>query len=516
MKKLPLFISLAVLCSSAGAADYVSTDVSGKTLSSDVSNPVESVVVVAGVPANHEVSLLKVKLSITHTYVADLDIYLIDPAGNVVELTTDNGGSGENFTETIFVQTASNSIASVSVSDAPFTGEYRPEGDLTSLYESSPNGTWTLRITDDANGDVGTLDAWTLTVDSNSTVPPEPKVMSRPVVVEMKECQGNSYTEHTFSLFKKVVFRDSLREAPLAVSDGLMPLVSKKAGTWTNGEFSVGHAIYFVSGSQKGRLFPIKNDESGVLSIQVFHEGYNDFSAGDDYEVVELWSLNGILPSSTQTAIAQTTGAVGDSRLLLKSKPPYRNEGNVLFANTLGDIWSTQELNLTRNPYLYLAEKLGVMHSTARGQTYLVVLGTPVLTTFVDDLDDSDGDTLSDTWEMKYTGSLAQVGGLGGPVGNVDSDNDGYTDSVEQRLGFNPIDANHRFRVAGNKFGPNLLRLKWHGVIGNRYKIETSKNLLNWTDSNLGDVIATSSLVSVDVTIIQGGEVFYRVTEVTE
>lgn len=511
MKKLPLSLFLAVLCGAANATDYVSTDVTGKVLSSTVSNPVESIVTVSGVPENHEISLLKVKLSITHTYVADLDIYLVDPGGNEVELTTDNGSGGNNFTNTVFVQSAASSITSVTSANAPFTGDYRPEGNLESLYQNSANGSWTLRITDDAGGDEGTLDAWTLTLESESTVPPEPKVTSRPVVVEMNDCPSSSYSEHTFSLFKKVVFRDSLRESPLGNGGGIVSLVSKKAGAWTNGEFSSGYAVFFLKGAQQGRLFPIVHDSNGVLSISSYREDLTQLAEGDDYEVVELWSLNSLIPSGIQTAIDQTTAAAGDSRLLLKPKAPYRTEGMALYANSLGDIWSTQQLNLTKDPYLYLAEEIGVLHTKAGAPTRLVILGTPVSSPFIDDLDDSDGDSLSDAWEVKYSGSLSQLGA----VADADSDNDGFLDVVEQRLGFSPLDSNHRFRVSSAKVGANHLQLGWKGMLGQRYKIETSKNLVSWSPSNLGEVVATSADVSVQVDITQGESDFYRVIEVT-
>ena len=40
--------------------------------------------------------------NITHTYNSDLDIFLIAPNGTRVELSTDNGTSGDNFIDTIF------------------------------------------------------------------------------------------------------------------------------------------------------------------------------------------------------------------------------------------------------------------------------------------------------------------------------------------------------------------------------------------------------------------------------
>ena len=36
-------------------------------------------------------------MQIDHPFDADLDLYLVSPAGTVVELSTDNGGSGDDY-----------------------------------------------------------------------------------------------------------------------------------------------------------------------------------------------------------------------------------------------------------------------------------------------------------------------------------------------------------------------------------------------------------------------------------
>ena len=47
---------------------------------------------------------------------------------------------------------------------APFTGTFRPEGVLRSLIGKDMQGTWSLEIGDDAGGDTGTLNSWSLTI----------------------------------------------------------------------------------------------------------------------------------------------------------------------------------------------------------------------------------------------------------------------------------------------------------------------------------------------------------------
>jgi subtilisin-like proprotein convertase family protein len=108
---------------------------------------------------NFEITDVNVGITIPHTYTADLDIFLTSPAGTVVELSTDNGGSADDYIDTIFDQEASNPIISGA---APFTGSFVPEGDLSVLYGESSAGTWTLSVTDDAGQDGGSIDDFTL------------------------------------------------------------------------------------------------------------------------------------------------------------------------------------------------------------------------------------------------------------------------------------------------------------------------------------------------------------------
>lgn len=98
---------------------------------------------------------------IDHTYDADLDIYLRHPDATEIMLSTDNGGSGDNYVDTTFDDEAA---AVITAGAAPFTGRYRPEGLLRGFDGKAAAGTWTLRIYDDGAGDTGTLSAWRLTL----------------------------------------------------------------------------------------------------------------------------------------------------------------------------------------------------------------------------------------------------------------------------------------------------------------------------------------------------------------
>ncbi|KAA3640618.1 MAG: hypothetical protein DWQ02_01795 [Bacteroidetes bacterium] len=99
---------------------------------------------------------------IDHTWLDDLDILLIAPNGNILELSTDNGLNNDDYIGTCFTEDATQVIGSAGTG-APFTGNYLPEGDWSDLYGSEINGTWQLVLQDDANGFVGTLLNWSIT-----------------------------------------------------------------------------------------------------------------------------------------------------------------------------------------------------------------------------------------------------------------------------------------------------------------------------------------------------------------
>ncbi len=82
------------------------------------------------VPTAMTILDVNVQLDISHLRDQDLDIYLRSPDGTRVELFTDVGGNGDNFSGTVLDDQASTSITSGS---APFAGIYRPEGSLAAV-----------------------------------------------------------------------------------------------------------------------------------------------------------------------------------------------------------------------------------------------------------------------------------------------------------------------------------------------------------------------------------------------
>jgi MYXO-CTERM domain-containing protein len=135
------------------------TVVDGQAIDS-AATPTVSVMTVASAVTDPVVDV-NVTLNITHTWDADLDVNLISPDGTIVELFTDVGSSGDDFVATVLDDDATMSIVD---GTAPFTGTYAPEGVLADFMGDAVDGDWTLEVTDDAGGDVGTLIDWTLDI----------------------------------------------------------------------------------------------------------------------------------------------------------------------------------------------------------------------------------------------------------------------------------------------------------------------------------------------------------------
>ncbi len=144
------FTTANIVCDS-----FASTDVP-VTIDNGAANTVSSTFTIAdGV----EISDVDIQLNITHTWDNDLTITITSPAGTVVELTSINGGSGDNYTNTLFDDEAGTSISSAS---PPFTGTFIPEEALSAFDGESSLGDWTLTVIDGAGGDGGSLNSWTV------------------------------------------------------------------------------------------------------------------------------------------------------------------------------------------------------------------------------------------------------------------------------------------------------------------------------------------------------------------
>jgi subtilisin-like proprotein convertase family protein len=102
---------------------------------------------------------IDVRVDITHSFNADLVLALVSPYGRTVTLSAGNGGSGDNYTGTIFDEEADQWIFN---GKAPFTNRYKPEESFLPLYGGSASGMWQLWVVDYQLFDVGTLNSYSI------------------------------------------------------------------------------------------------------------------------------------------------------------------------------------------------------------------------------------------------------------------------------------------------------------------------------------------------------------------
>ncbi|AJR04907.1 proprotein convertase P-domain-containing protein [Siansivirga zeaxanthinifaciens] len=118
--------------------------------------PYETVI---NVPESFIITDVNVIINISHNRNQDLDIYLISPSGTVVELSTDNGGNGNNYNNVTFDDASLNTLPTFNTT---LSGTYRPEGSLASFNGENSNGNWVVSVSDDRNGTGGTINSVTI------------------------------------------------------------------------------------------------------------------------------------------------------------------------------------------------------------------------------------------------------------------------------------------------------------------------------------------------------------------
>lgn len=124
------------------------------------------------VPAGAALSDLDVDVTIDHTYVGDLRITLQSPQGTTLTLLdrpgvpASNFGCGDDDLHVVFDDEAATSASSLEARCAGaspwFDGRARPAQALSAFDGQSPVGTWTLRVSDAATPDAGSVTAWSL------------------------------------------------------------------------------------------------------------------------------------------------------------------------------------------------------------------------------------------------------------------------------------------------------------------------------------------------------------------
>ena len=124
-------------------------------------------------------------IGLSHTSASDIHALLVGPTGANIELMADLGGGSSLVTASNATVTFDDAAASsLPGSGAIATGTYKPTNDnpgpdsfpspaptpssnttLASAFDgTTPNGTWSLYVTDNVSGDTGSMSGWSVTI----------------------------------------------------------------------------------------------------------------------------------------------------------------------------------------------------------------------------------------------------------------------------------------------------------------------------------------------------------------
>ena len=155
------------LCSGTNPSTCIMPCTAGQTLVRAVSTDVPKAILdatpagavsVINIAQTGTVQRVMLQLDITHGWLSDVDIFLISPNATTLDISTDNGSSSDNYTNTVF----DDLCPPITGGTPPYTGCFSPEQPLATLNGQSATGTWTLNAIDDLGGIAGTLNSWSI------------------------------------------------------------------------------------------------------------------------------------------------------------------------------------------------------------------------------------------------------------------------------------------------------------------------------------------------------------------
>ena len=167
--------------SPAGCAPTTASYASSPSLVINNSATVTSSIEVQGLPPS--VWDVDLRTFITHTFNADIDMTLTSPAGTIVTISSDNGGSNDNVFNGTLWDDSANPGGNVPYLNNPgqvvdnvfvnltAASTLTPEEPLGAFVGENPNGLWTLTIVDDSTGEDGLLTGWSLDITSLPAAP---------------------------------------------------------------------------------------------------------------------------------------------------------------------------------------------------------------------------------------------------------------------------------------------------------------------------------------------------------
>lgn len=332
---------------------------------------------------------------IEHGWADDVDVFLIAPDGRFVELTTDNGGNGDNYTGTCFSPDATDPInfpgPFAPASAAPFTGLFKAEGQWSDLTNAPITGTWALGVTDDNVGVTGALLGWRIvfsgarvgsfhylwnTGDTTASID-----VTEPGIYLVKVSNAVSHFEQKFVVTEECPHSQLV---PQVCADGQFEL----NGVTFDAEHPTGTVTFDLPGAEcdstvfvQLAFLPVSSDTvfAQIQSGDMLSMGGQTFAIAGDY-VLNLTNTNGC-DSLVYLHLDVTTGTYlpGEESLNIRPNPAKElvsiSWGKELQVNTIRLYDRFGKLVLEQNVAAYSQlERLEIGHFPA--DTYMMVLQT--------------------------------------------------------------------------------------------------------------------------------------------
>ncbi|MEZ4993048.1 MAG: proprotein convertase P-domain-containing protein [Saprospiraceae bacterium] len=223
--------------------------------------PLESVISVGNVvpavitdPANQIISIC---IDMETDAVGDIDLLLRAPSGQVLELTTGNGGNASDFNQVCFSPTAATPI---DLAFPPYSGAYLPEGDFNDLIGASIDGDWTLIVSDDNNiNQEGLLKSWSITFQSTNEITYS---WSPAIGLDCDDCPNPNATPFAttnYVVTARDLFGCQDRDTIIVAIASDLPEPTITCETTSNGEIS-----FFWEKVENFSLFDIRFTRNGV------------------------------------------------------------------------------------------------------------------------------------------------------------------------------------------------------------------------------------------------------------
>jgi uncharacterized repeat protein (TIGR01451 family) len=247
------------------------------------------------VPDSFYIADVNVGIWMTHTYRGDVELQLRAPDGTTVLLIADLGSGADNI-NALFDDSAPAAPDAVNHTPPPpyYTDHpWTPVGPLAAFRGVASAGDWTLDVCDDAGGDIGTLEQWTLFMETDV-------VILDPPAQGVGGCPGDT-VEYGLSVIN---------------------------GTTTPQPFALGY-----SGNAWAAVGPAATGilaTGGQESVTFTHEVPGSAMAGDA-DSVTVTATGTVTNSATATTNVSTVAGWGDLAQMLPAGRPTRAHSAVYY-----------------------------------------------------------------------------------------------------------------------------------------------------------------------------------------